>query len=91
MSTEDKKYEAGKTDKRGRILNPQTGKPLRDKDNRNYVGPFMGKDGSPNRKATAKLAARVKDYEENTDGGHTKGTGSHSPHLHHRPGSLQLH
>lgn len=59
------------TDKAGRVLDPNSGRPLRDRDNRPYgSAPFKGKPGKLNRKVVARLGRRVREFEDQKD---TKG------------------
>lgn len=65
------------TDKRGRIVDPNSGRPLRDRDNRPYgTAPFKGQPGALNRKTVARLGARVAAYEEQKDPKGVKRPGS---------------
>lgn len=78
----DKINPSGKTDNRGRIVDPHTGAPLRDKDRRTYgTAPFMGRgEGKPDRKKERRLARRIEGFE---------GTVKRNLFKHevHRPGS----
>jgi hypothetical protein len=67
------------TDKGGRILDPNTGRPLRDRGNRPYgKAPYKGKPGKLNVKAAVQLTRRQKAFDE-----------SKLPAGYHRPGSLK--
>lgn len=52
-----------KTDKEHRIIDPITGRVLRDRRSRTSRGPFRGKPGKPHPR-TAKLEARIAGYED---------------------------
>lgn len=52
-----------KTDKQGRIIDPQTGRVLRDRMHRTSRQPFHGKGGKPHPR-TARLEARIAGYED---------------------------
>lgn len=72
-------------DQFGRVINPLTGKPLRDHRNRSHSGkPFHGKEGKPNRKAQKKLDARIKTWQEEQK--QAKGLSNYFDR--HQPGSL---
>lgn len=72
----------GKTDSRGRIVDPHTGAPLRDRDRRTYgTAPFMGRgEGKPDRKKSKRIDARISGWED------TIKRGQHR-HDAHKPGS----
>lgn len=69
----------GRTDNRGRIIDPATGKPLRQRTG--DTRPFRGKEGKPNRKAARRLASRTVAYEAAVKRG--------TEHDWHKPGSLK--
>lgn len=65
------------TDKRGRVCDPNNGRPLRDRDNRPYgKAPFKGKPGKLNPKTVARLSRRVAAFEEQKDPKGVKRPGS---------------
>lgn len=83
-STTDNQF--GRTDRKGRIIDPITGKPLRNKDGRTGAGqPFHGKPGKPNRKAEKRLAARQANYDEMVKRNNSNRGNKHDIH---KPGSL---
>lgn len=64
MTTETEGYpREPKTDKQGRIIDPLTGRVLRDRQRRTSRGPFRGKSGKPHPRL-AKLEARISGYED---------------------------
>lgn len=82
MSKSDSQF--GQTDRKGRIIDPITGKPLRNKEGRT-PGAFHGKPGKPNRKAEKRLARRKDNYKEMvTRNNQNRG----NKHDIHEPGSL---
>lgn len=72
-------------DQFGRVLDPLTGKVLRDHRNRSHSGlPFHGKEGKPNRKAQKKLDGRIKTWQDEQ----RLAKGLSNSHDRHLPGSL---
>lgn len=70
MTTEAEGYpREPKTDTQGRIIDPLTGRVLRDRRSRTSHGPFHGKGGKPHPNL-ARLEARIRGYEDlrNKDG-----------------------